>query len=274
MRIDPIPTPPSRDDPASFAARADAFLPAIVVAGAQMNDVADEVDANADRAASAAATAINAPGTSATSTTQLAIGTGAKTLAVQVGKAFVVGQFVTIAQTGTPGNWMAGQITAYDAGSGGLTVQVLATSGGGQASAWTIGLSSPMQFTAATAAEILAGVSATRVVTPAGLLAAGAPQALVDAATITPDMNAGLNFTLTLGGNRTLANPVNASPGQGGVIAVTQDATGGRSLAFGSAWDFPGGAPSLSPGGGYVDAISYFVVSASQILCTLVRNFR
>lgn len=272
--VDQLPPPPNRQNPQNFAALADAFLAALVVLGAQINTVVTYITGAVAAAAASAASAINAPGTSATSTSSVAIGTGAKTFAVQTGKAFVVGQFVTAAQTSAPGNWMVGQITAYDASAGSLTVAVLALSGAGTISDWTIGLSAPMQFVGATAAEIWAGTNATHPVTAASLLAASAPQALVDAATITPDMASGLNFALTIGGNRTLANPANAQPGDSGLIVVTQDGTGGRALAYGSAWKFPGGAPGLSTGAGAIDVISYFVFSPTVILCSLVRGLR
>ena len=270
--IDPLPTPPSRANPTNFAALADAFLAALVTLGAQINAVVTYITSAVASAAASAASAINAPGTSATSTTQVAIGTGNRTFAVQAGKAFVVGQFVTAAQTSSPGNWMVGQITAYDAGAGSLTMAVLAISGSGTIGDWTIGLSAPMQFIAASAADIWAGADTRRVVTPASLAAASAVQALADAATMTPDLAAGLNFTVTLGGNRTLANPLNAQPGDSGVIVVNQDATGGRALAYGSAWKFPGGAASLSAGAKAIDLVFYFVVTPGQVLCTFVRG--
>ncbi|MFN9251587.1 MAG: hypothetical protein ACK58O_11110, partial [Brevundimonas sp.] len=75
-------------------------------------------------ASSSAATAVNAPGTSATSTTSLTIGTGSKSLTVQTGKRFVIGQWVTITSTASPANWMHGQITAYTSGTGALLVNV------------------------------------------------------------------------------------------------------------------------------------------------------
>src|SRR6056300_1909017 len=64
---------------------------------------------------------------------------------------------------------------------------------------------------------------------------------LTDGATITPDFGANQNFTVTLGGNRTLANPTNIVAGQTGSIFVVQDATGGRTLSFGANWKFAGG---------------------------------
>ena len=57
---------------------------------------------------------------------------------------------------------------------------------------------------------------------------------LTDGATITPDFGANQNFTVTLGGNRTLANPSNMVVGQTGSIFVVQDGTGSRTLSFGS----------------------------------------
>lgn len=271
--IAPLPTPPSRDNPSNFAALADAFLAALVAFGPQANAVAAFINAAMQAAAASAASAINAPGTSATSATQLTVGAGAKTLAIQTGKAFVVGQFVTVAETSAPGNWMAGQIIAHDPSAGSLMVQVLATSGAGTISDWTVGLSSPMQFLPAAAADVWAGTSNTLPVTPAALLAASAPVALADAATITPDLDTGSVFTVTLGGNRTLANPVNLAPGQSGMIVASQDGTGGRKLAFGSAWKFAGGTPLLSTGANAVDVISFYVLSPTVLLCTLARAF-
>jgi hypothetical protein len=88
-----------------------------------------------------AQTAINAPGTSATSTTSLTIGTGSKSLTVQTAKSFVVGMSVKIAYTNSPTNWMHGDITAYDTSTGALTVNVTTINGSGTQTAWTVSLS-------------------------------------------------------------------------------------------------------------------------------------
>ena len=70
---------------------------------------------------------------------------------------------------------------------------------------------------------------------------------LTDAATIAVDMSTSCNFTVTLGGNRTLSNPTGMVTGQTGSIFIVQDGTGGRTLAYSSNWDFPNGtAPTLS----------------------------
>ena len=149
MPISALPAPPTRSDATNFNARADAFLSALPTFATEANSLASEVNGYASNAAASAATATNAPGTSATSTTSLAIGTGTKALTVQTGKAFVVGQWVTVTSTATPANWMHGQITAYTSGTGALTVNMTAVGGSGTYAAWTIGLSAPSQSSAA-----------------------------------------------------------------------------------------------------------------------------
>ena len=98
-----------------------------------------------------------------TSVTSLLIGTGAKTLTVSTGKSFTIGQFVTIANTPTPANYMFGQITAYNSGTGVLTVNVTSIGGAGTFTAWTIALSSPSApFTGGTlTSELITLASAT-----------------------------------------------------------------------------------------------------------------
>ena len=97
--------------------------------------------------------------------------------------------------------------------------------------------------------------------------------ALTDGATITPDFADSNNFSVTLGGNRTLANPTNLVAGQSGCIWITQDATGGRTLAYGTHWDFSGGtAPTLSTAASAVDCLVYAVQSSTKITATLITN--
>lgn len=92
-------------------------------------------------AEAAASTAINAPGTQATSTTSLVIGTGSKSLVIQSGKSIALGMYVTIAVTASPTSAMYGQVTAYNSGTGALTVNVLGSAGSGTYAAWTVALS-------------------------------------------------------------------------------------------------------------------------------------
>ncbi len=89
---------------------------------------------------------------------------------------------------------------------------------------------------------------------------------LTDGATVTPDFAASNNYTLTLGGNRTIANPTNLTAGQSGSIFLVQDGTGSRTVSWGSYWDFAGGtAPTLTTTAAAVDRIDYVVRSSTSI---------
>ncbi len=74
-----------------------------------------------------------------TSTTSDTIALGSTTVTTQAAKQFAVGQWVTMASTGTPTNFMFGQITAYSATT--LTVNVTSIGGSGTFTAWNISLS-------------------------------------------------------------------------------------------------------------------------------------
>ncbi|EKE70899.1 hypothetical protein [Oceanibaculum indicum] len=101
----------------------------------------------------------------------------------------------------------------------------------------------------------------------------GQPVPLDDGATITPDFDLGNNFSVTLAGNRTLANPTNIVAGQAGIIRIVQDGTGSRTLAFGSYWKFAGGAaPDLTAAPAAVDALAYYVDAADHITASLLAN--
>lgn len=83
------------------------------------------------------------------------------------------------------------------------------------------------------------------------------PVALTDASSIVTDASLSTNFTVTLGGNRTLANPTNLIAGGTYLWRIKQDGTGGRTLAFGNLFKFAGGvAPVMSTGASMVDIIT------------------
>ena len=97
---------------------------------------------------------------------------------------------------------------------------------------------------------------------------------LTDAATVAVDFSAGFNFTLTIGGNRTLGNPSNMKAGQSGIIRIIQDGTGSRTLAYSSYWKFPNGnAPTLSTAASAEDMLSYVVTSSTSINAVLNKAF-
>lgn len=107
-----------------------------------------------------------------------------------------------------------------------------------------------------------------------GVAARGTVVALTDGATITFDMALGNDAAVTLGGNRTFANPSNPAPGQAGSIFITQDGTGSRTLSFGSYWDFAGGtAPVLSTAAGAVDRLDYIVRTTTSIQAVLTKAY-
>ena len=124
----------------------------------------------------------------------------------------------------------------------------------------------------ATVAQILSNVSA-KILTTDKVWGAGALTALTDAATIAIDLSTGINFSVTIAGNRTLANPSNPKVGQSGLIAVTQDSTGGRTLSFGSNYKFFDGlVPDLLTTAGAINLLYYVVISPTQIVVTYVRG--
>lgn len=85
-----------------------------------------------------------------------------------------------------------------------------------------------------------------------------AAQALTDAATIVTDLSAATKvFTVTLAGNRTLANPTNLTSGRSWKVYITQDATGARTLAYGTNYTFSGGTPTLTTTPAAVDSLSF-----------------
>ena len=97
---------------------------------------------------------------------------------------------------------------------------------------------------------------------------------LTDGATITPDFLTNSTFTVTLGGNRTMANPTNLIPGQTGSIFIVQDGTGSRTLAWGSYWNFINGtAPTLSSNANTVDRVDYVVRTAGSIHTVFTGNY-
>jgi len=167
-----LPPAPQRSDPANFATLADAwvsaledtFTPEMNLIIPEINALAVSADTDAGiattqagiattqagiatakalEASNSATTALNAPGTSATSTSSLLVGAGTKTLTIQTGKSLVVGMSVKIAYTTTPTTWMLGDITAYDSGTGSLTVQVQSFTSSGTFANWTVSLSAP-----------------------------------------------------------------------------------------------------------------------------------
>lgn len=96
---------------------------------------------------------------------------------------------------------------------------------------------------------------------------------LTDGTTITPDFTTANNFTVTLGGNRTLANPTSPVAGQSGIIYIVQDGTGSRTLSYGTSWKFSNGfTPTLTTTANAVDALVYTVRTTTSITVQAILN--
>ncbi|MDA8522304.1 hypothetical protein [Acidovorax sp. NCPPB 4044] len=111
---------------------------ALSAAGQQVtlaNNARSGAEAARDTAVSVAAF-----GFTATSATSLTIGLGARTFAIEAGKSFVIGQYVSAASTADPSISMAGPVTAHDRAAGQLTLAINATSGAGTLASWQLGL--------------------------------------------------------------------------------------------------------------------------------------
>jgi len=74
-----------------------------------------------------------------TSTSSVAIGTGAKTFTTQAGKQFAAGQFILIVDAASNANYMHGQVTSYTGTT--LVVDVQSSGGSGTIANWKIYLS-------------------------------------------------------------------------------------------------------------------------------------
>lgn len=184
-------------------------------------------------AVAAASSAINAPGTNATSTSTITpvIGANAFTLA-QTGKAFVVGQFVTVANS--PTKFFTGMITAFNSGTGAITVDARTVEGSGASSAWTITASAPAQSekfnTPVQSFVALGNVTGTTNI----------------------DLTASLVFTMTLTGNTTLTFTMptlyTSSTSVAVSLKITKAGSQTLTLPVGTTWH-DGAAPTLTIGG-------------------------
>jgi len=105
----------------------------------------------------------------ATSTTSLTVGTGSKSLTVDTGKGYAVGQAVMIASTAGPTNYLTGQVTSYDSGTGALVVNVTSVAGSGTVAAWTVSVSAVVAGGGVSPYSIVVLTSGTSWTCPAGV---------------------------------------------------------------------------------------------------------
>jgi hypothetical protein len=148
--------------------------------------------------------------------------------------------------------------------------------------AWTDGgayLSTPFTIARATGLVTMSGGVSTSTLTVSGTTTFAATAsmhvtALTYAATITPNCALANYFTLTLTGNTTLANPSNITAGSSYVFSIAQDATGSRTMSFGSVFKFANKtAPTLTTTAGAVDVLTCFSPDGTSLYAILSTNF-
>lgn len=101
------------------------------------------------------------------------------------------------------------------------------------------------------------------------------PVALTSGSSVAVDASLSNNFRLVLGTAATLANPTNLTNGEILNFVVVQDATGGRTLAYGSMFKWAGGAvPTLSTAANAIDVITaYYDSTLNVLLCGINKAF-
>jgi hypothetical protein len=146
---------------------------------------------------------------------------------------------LTTVGTLTAGTWNA---TVIGSAYGGAVNGLMKANGSGTVSAATPG-------TDYVAPGTVTGFTAQQYFTQASL---------TDGATINWNLNTQQACAVTLAGNRTLANPTNLQAGGTYTLIVTQDGTGSRTLAFGTAYKWPGGTPpTLSATAAAIDILTF-----------------
>jgi hypothetical protein len=100
---------------------------------------------------------------------------------------------------------------------------------------------------------------------------------LTDTATIAVDASLGNDFRVTLGGSRTMSNPVNAVNGQQIIFQITQGSLGSATITWGSSYLFSSALPqpSLSTSPGQTDLLGfiYSAATSSWLLVAFVNGF-
>lgn len=85
-------------------------------------------------------TALNFNSTNGTSSTSVAIGTGSKSITGNTSKSWAKGMTLKIAYDAS--NWMIGEVSSYDTGTGALVMNIRRVLGSGTYASWTISLAS------------------------------------------------------------------------------------------------------------------------------------
>lgn len=98
---------------------------------------------------------------------------------------------------------------------------------------------------------------------------------VTSAASITPDWNNSnvQTFELT-SASTTIVNPSNIKAGATYILILKQDSTGGRTVSFGTQYNFPADtAPTLTTTANKADVITLVAYSSTVLMCTSVLDF-
>jgi len=131
--------------------------------------------------------------------------------------------------------------------------------------------------TFASAADVQAGTSSTKVVSPAALSGSASPQTLTFVGGGTTAWNAalGYNALLTLtASTTTIGNPSNLIIGLTYSLQLIQGGAGSFTVSWGTDYDWgAAGVPVLSTAPGAIDLVTMLAVSPSKLLCTFNGGF-
>lgn len=237
---------------------------------------ATSAGANATTIAASALAAINAVGYAATSSSSLSLTAGTKTVALnEAGKAFAAQDEIILIRKGDADARMYGSIDVGGVAGQTLTVSVASdgiVGSGGPFTDWIV-IHKAFAQVGATADEMRAFTSPNVAATPDAIGDSWAEVTLTDAATIVTSGDASLDMSkfvdavVTVGGNRTIPNPINITVGKTGRIRYVQDGTGGRVPAFGSYWKRQRGSPTSPPTttAGAETYLKYWVLKSNLI---------
>lgn len=164
--------------------------------------------------------------------------------------------------------WNATSVAADD--NGATTIQ---PSGSPSAGRWIRLPITTANLPVATASQVIAGTSASTLVTPAAAAQSLATFSLIDAPIITWDMSQIINAFVTLGGNRTIAAPTNPVLGRRYGLFLAQDATGSRTVTWNASFFWgAAGTPTLTTTPNKTDWVDMICVSTSPVFYSVINK--